>query len=263
MSNEKDWVKEIIEIMARLRAPNGCPWDLEQDHKSLKPYLIEESCEVLDAIDDNNMKDLKEELGDVLMNIVFHAQIAQENGFFNFQDVAQAISEKMVHRHPHVFDESCQLTSAEVLAQWEIIKAQEKTERESILDGIPRSFPGLLRAQKIQKKVAKVGFDWSDKTDVLKKVQEEFGELQEAIEQKNTANIEEEFGDLLFSMVNLARHLQLNADHSLNLANNKFSRRFKQLEKVCREKNLMLENLSLSEMDKIWDEVKAEEKRRK
>lgn len=258
MNETKDWVQEIVDIMAKLRAPDGCPWDQKQSHKSLKPYLIEESCEVLDAIDDNNMEELKEELGDVLMNIVFHAQLANEKKIFNFQDVAQSISEKMIRRHPHVFDENCDLTAEEVEAQWQKIKAEEKSHRESILEGIPRSMPALARSQKLQKRAAKVGFDWPDSTGVIAKVHEEFEELEEAVNLNDSTKIEEEFGDLLFSMVNLARHLKIDADHSLNMANNKFISRFTKVEKKCREKGLIIEEMSLEELDEIWDEVKAE-----
>lgn len=257
MSNSKDWVQEIVDIMAKLRAPDGCPWDQKQDHVSLKPYLIEESCEVLDAIDDGNMEELKEELGDVLMNIVFHAQLAAEKNIFTFQDVAQSISEKMIHRHPHVFDKTCELTAEEVEAQWQKIKAEEKSHRESILEGIPRSMPALARSQKLQKRASKVGFDWPEKSGVLAKVHEEFKELEEALESENQEHIEEEFGDILFSMVNLARHININADHALNSANNKFINRFSMLEKVCKERNLEINDMSLTELDQIWDEVKA------
>ena len=256
MSDKKDWVQEIVDIMARLRAPGGCPWDQKQDHKSLKPYLIEESCEVLDAIDDGNMEELKEELGDVLMNLVFHAQLADEKNIFNFQDVAQVISEKMIRRHPHVFDDTCDLTAEEVEAQWQKIKAEEKAHRESILEGIPRSMPALARSQKLQKRAAKVGFDWPDSSGVLAKVNEEWQELEEAVSQGNKENIEEEFGDLLFSMVNLARHLDINADHSLNSANNKFIDRFKAVEKICKAKGLKMADMSLESLDEIWDQVK-------
>lgn len=259
MSESKDWVQEIVDIMAKLRAPDGCPWDQKQDHISLKPYLIEESCEVLDAIDDNNMEELKEELGDVLMNIVFHAQLAREKNIFTFQDVAQSISEKMIRRHPHVFDENCDLTADEVEAQWQKIKAEEKSHRESILEGIPRSMPALARSQKLQKRAAKVGFDWPDSTGVLAKVREEYQELEEAVNSGNQDNIEEEFGDLLFSMVNLARHLNINADHSLNMSNNKFIRRFMAVEKVCKERGEIMDEMSLEDLDKIWDQIKAEE----
>ena len=259
MSESKDWVQEIVDIMAKLRAPDGCPWDQKQDHVSLKPFLIEESCEVLDAIDDNNMEELKEELGDVLMNIVFHAQLAKEKNIFNFQDVAQSISEKMIRRHPHVFDESCDLTADEVETQWQKIKAEEKSHRESILEGIPRSMPALARSQKLQKRAAKVGFDWPDSTGVLAKVREEFDELEEAVSSGNSKDIEEEFGDLLFSMVNLARHLNINADHSLNSSNNKFIRRFTSVEKSCKDQQKNIEEMSLEELDQIWDQVKAKE----
>jgi len=259
MSEAKDWVQEIVDIMAKLRAPDGCPWDQKQTHTSLKPYLIEESCEVLDAIDDNNMEELKEELGDVLMNIVFHAQLAQEKNLFNFQDVAQSISEKMIRRHPHVFDENCELTADEVETQWQKIKAEEKSHRESILEGIPRSMPALARSQKVQKRAAKVGFDWPDSSGALAKVREEFDELEEAVSSGNQDNIEEELGDLLFSMVNLARHLNINADHSLNSSNNKFIRRFMAVEKRCKELNLKIGEMSLTDLDKIWDQVKEKE----
>ena len=259
MSESKDWVQEIVNIMAKLRAPDGCPWDQKQDHVSLKPYLIEESCEVLDAIDDNNMEELKEELGDVLMNIVFHAQLAAEKNIFDFQDVAQSISEKMIRRHPHVFDENCDLTADEVEAQWQKIKAEEKSHRESILEGIPRSMPALARSQKLQKRAAKVGFDWPDSKGVLAKVHEEFNELEEAVASGQEQDIEEEFGDLLFSMVNLARHLNIDADHSLNMSNNKFIRRFMGVEKMCKAENLNMEEISLEDLDKFWDRVKAKE----
>lgn len=256
MNTEKDWVQEIVDIMAKLRAPDGCPWDQKQDHKTLKPYLIEESCEVLDAIDEEDMEHLKEELGDVLMNLVFHAQLASERGDFTFQDVARTISEKMVNRHPHVFDKTCELTAEEVEAQWQKIKAAEKSERESILEGIPRSLPSVARSQKLQKRAAKVGFDWPDSTGVIEKVKEEFHELEEALESGKQIDIEEEFGDLMFSMVNLARHLDLNADHALNQSNNKFINRFMQLEQICKSRGLIIDDMSLEELDEVWDEVK-------
>ncbi|MCH2209454.1 MAG: nucleoside triphosphate pyrophosphohydrolase [Lentisphaerales bacterium] len=256
MSKDKDWVQEIVDIMARLRAPDGCPWDQKQTHKSLKPYLIEESCEALDAIDDEDMELLEEELGDVLMNIVFHAQLATEKNQFTFQDVAKKISKKMIRRHPHVFDESCKLTPEEVEQQWDEIKKKEKSERESILEGIPRSLPALFRAQKLQKRAAKVGFDWPDTEGPLDKISEETEELKEAISKNSKEEIELEFGDLLFSMVNLARHLNIDADHALHLSNQKFIDRFQKLEKVCKSEEKELEKMTLEEMDDIWDQVK-------
>ena len=256
---DKDWVQEIVDIMARLRAPDGCPWDQKQTHKSLKPYLIEESCEVLDAIDDEDMNLLEEELGDVLMNLVFHAQLATEKQHFTFQDVAKNISEKMIRRHPHVFDESCKLTADEVETQWDEIKKKEKAERESILEGIPRSLPALFRAQKLQKRAAKVGFDWPDTEGPLDKISEETEELKEAIANNSKAEIEAEFGDLLFSMVNLARHLDIDADQALHVSNQKFIDRFQKLEKVCKTENKQLPNMTLEEMDEIWDQVKKQQ----
>ncbi|NQZ58090.1 MAG: nucleoside triphosphate pyrophosphohydrolase [Lentisphaeraceae bacterium] len=261
MSENKDWVQEIVNIMARLRAPDGCPWDQKQTHKTLKPYLIEESCEVIDAIDSGDMKHLEEELGDVLMNLVFHAQLASEKNIFTFQDVARNISEKMVHRHPHVFAEANNLTPEEVEAQWEKIKAEEKSERESILDGIPNSLPALMRAQKIQRKAAKVGFDWPDERGPREKISEEMAELEEAIASGDQEEVEKEFGDLLFSMVNLARHLNIDADHALNLTNRKFTERFKYVEKSCKEQDVEMKTAGLEKLDEFWDEAKALEKK--
>ena len=261
MSENKDWVQELGHIMAKLRAPDGCPWDQKQDHKSLKPYLIEESCEVLDAIDSGDMKHLEEELGDVLMNLVFHAQLATEKNQFTFQDVARTISEKMVHRHPHVFADETNLTPEEVEAQWEKIKAEEKAERESILDGIPNSLPALMRAQKVQRKAAKVGFDWPDDRGPREKIVEELAELEHAVQEGDKEEIEKEFGDLLFSMVNLARHLEIDADHALNLSNRKFTERFKHVEKSCRDQQIDMKSAGLEKLDEFWDEAKALEKR--
>ena len=260
MNQSKDWVKELEYIMERLRAPDGCPWDQEQDHVSLKPYLIEESCEVLDAIDENNMNLLKEELGDVLMNLVFHAQLAKEKNYFNFQDVARAISEKMVNRHPHVFGDSDAVTAEDVEKQWQEIKKKEKAERESVLDGIPKSLPPLQRAFKIQKKAAKTGFDWANLSGVLDKIKEEVNELEEAVQQKDKQHIQEELGDLIFSLVNYSRHLEIDAGDALNSTNNKFIRRFTRLEKICKKEGKDLAALSLQEMDEIWDRIKLSEK---
>ncbi|MCM8537399.1 MAG: nucleoside triphosphate pyrophosphohydrolase [Lentisphaeraceae bacterium] len=258
MSSDKDWVQELVGIMAKLRAPDGCPWDREQDHKSLKPYLIEEASEVLDAIDEEDMELLEEELGDVLMNVVFHAQLATEKDIFNFQDVAKNISEKMIRRHPHVFADSDASSSEDVERQWEEIKKQEKQERTSILDGIPRSMPGLMRAHKIQKKVAKVGFDWPNEEGPLDKIDEETTELKEALESGDQAHIKEEFGDLLFSLVNLARHLGFDANEALTESNDKFTNRFKKLEVHCKQESMNLDEMTLEEMDAVWDKVKKQ-----
>lgn len=256
MNDVKDWVTELVSIMARLRAPGGCSWDQKQNHTTLKPYLLEESCEAIDAIDENNMDLLQEELGDVLMNLVFHAQLASENDQFTFQDVARTISEKMVRRHPHVFDKTCELTAEEVEEQWERIKREEKAERTSVLDGIPKSLPSLMRAGKLQKKAAKVGFDWPDKQGPIEKVEEEFQELKEALNSGIQNDIDDEFGDLLFSMVNLGRHISVDADHALSMANRKFISRFQSVEKICSLRNLTMSEMSLDELDAIWDEVK-------
>ena len=250
----KDWLKELEEIMAALRAPNGCPWDKEQTHESLKPFMIEEASEVLDAIDENDLENLKEELGDVLMNIFLHAQIAKENDDFTIQDVAQVVSEKMIRRHPHVFADANADTPQAVEAQWATIKAEEKgNKKKSLFDGVSQSLPTLMRTQKVQKKASKVGFDWPDHNGPLGKVKEELAELEEAIDLNS--NIEEEFGDLLFSMVNLSRHLKISAEDSLKKATKKFTKRFHAVEELADQE---LSDLSLEEMDKLWEQVKGQ-----
>lgn len=256
----KDYLKELKSVMAALRTPgSGCPWDLEQTHQSLKPYLIEESSEVLDAIDNNDMQNLKEELGDVLMNIYFHAQLAEEAGEFTIEDVAQDISEKMIRRHPHVFAVNEGVESSEdVVVQWEEIKKQEKGDKHksSRLDGVTRSLPSLARAQKIQKKAAKCGFDWPSIEEPLAKLDEEIDEFKEAMRHSGQDHIEEEFGDMLFSMVNIARHKKINSEDAMRQATNKFAKRFQLVEELAEAKGLQLEDMSLEEMDLLWDEAK-------
>jgi len=253
----KDWLKELEIIMARLRAPNGCPWDREQSHESLKKYLMEECSEVLDAIDDGDMNELKDELGDLLMNIFFQAQIANENKHFNIQDVAQSISEKMIRRHPHVFADANAEHSEDVDKIWQEVKEKEKGKKDSILDGIPRHLPNLRKAQTIQKKAAKVGFDWNDWRGSFDKIQEELNELRVEIEAGDLKKAQEEFGDLMFSMANLARSLKFESDDSLALANKKFEHRFRGVEKAVKESRREWSSYSLEELDTIWDEVKS------
>lgn len=247
----------IVNVMDKLRGPDGCPWDKEQTHQSLKRYLIEETYEVIEAIEENNMYKLREELGDLLLQIVFHARLAKENDSFTINDVIAEITEKMIRRHPHVFRELNLKTAGEVKKTWEKIKQEEKkeSEQQSIID-VPRGLPALLRAEKIQSKVSKVGFDWPDIRGPREKVHEELHELQEAQEKGDKDNTFEEVGDVLFAVVNYARFLKVDPEEALTYTINKFVKRFRYIEKVAGEKNLSLENMSLQEMDKLWNEAK-------
>jgi MazG family protein len=253
-------IAQLIEIVAQLRGPGGCPWDREQTHASLRPGLIEEAYEVVEAINNADDANLREELGDLLLQSVFHAQIAAEEGRFQFEDVAREIAEKLIRRHPHVFGEDHCADSDAVLQRWDEIKRTEKgAAAESALDEIPGGLPALLRAQKVQKKAAKVGFDWTELTPVFAKVREELAEIEAELAAGDTARIEDEVGDLLFSAVNLARKLKLDAETALQGATAKFSARFRAVEALARERQLALDQLTLRELDAFWDEVKARE----
>lgn len=257
---------ELVVIMRRLLAPGGCPWDREQTHQSLKPYLIEEAYEVLDAIDSGSDEHLQEELGDVLLQVVFHAAIAERDERFTIDDVVRGISEKMVRRHPHIFGNVSAENSEQVLKNWEEIKRKEKREKReggSVLDGLPRSLPALIRARRIQEKVSRVGFDWSRAEEVLMKVEEELGELKEASQRNDRAAIEEELGDLLFSVANLARFVSLCPEDALRKTIDKFQRRFQYIESELPKRGKKLGEASLEEMDELWEEVKREEKEKK
>ena len=247
-----DRLKQIVE---RLRSPDGCPWDREQTHASLKPHIIEECYELIEAIDDQDDEGMQEELGDVLLQVVLHAQMASEEGRFDFDSVAEVISEKLIRRHPHVFGDSKLATSDAVLKQWDAIKRGEKTDRESALDGVPRGLPGLAKAQKMQSKAARAGFDWPDAVGPLEKVKEEIREIEQAGTGEKLA---EELGDLLFSVVNFARKSKLDAEELLQAANHKFSDRFRKMEALAASRGLNFSSLTLSEMDQLWNEVKAE-----
>lgn len=250
--------ERLIEIMARLRGPQGCPWDKEQDHKSLKPYLIEEAYEVLDAIDCEDDSKFAEELGDLLSQVVMHAQLASERGAFDMEAVSEGISRKLIERHPHVFGEKKEITSEEVLHNWEKIK-QEKAENDdySILQGVPGSLPALLKAFRIQEKVGRYGFDWDDKKDVMVKLREEISEFESAVEnEENSSRLQEEFGDILFALVNLGRHLNIRAEEALNKTNSKFIRRFKYIEDRLRRIGKKVSDSNLEEMDRFWEESK-------
>jgi len=246
--------------MERLRAENGCPWDRKQTHESLKPYLIEETYEVISAIDSGNDDELKEELGDLLLQIVFHAQIAKEDGRFDIDDVAKTIVEKLIRRHPHVFGDLKVSGSDEVLQNWEKIKKEEG--KESIFDGVPEGLTSLLKARRVQEKAKRVGFDWNNIEGTLDKVKEEFDELSEAIKFGKKEKISEEFGDLLFSLVNVSRFLDIDAEDSLRQTIEKFMKRFKSVEKIIKSKGGKdLKNYTINELDEIWEDVKRREKK--
>ena len=251
-------LEPVIDVMAKLRSPGGCVWDIEQTHESLRRNLVEEVYEVLEAIDFKNSKLLCEELGDLLLQIVFHARMAEETGAFSMQDVIDGITEKLIRRHPHVFGDITVRDAGEVVLNWEAIKQQEKaTERKSVLDGVPKDLPALMKAYKFQNKAAKVGFDWDNILFVWDKIREEIAELKEAIEKGNQEEIEEEFGDCLFSFVNLSRFLNIDAEIALNKTNSKFVRRFSFIEKSLKQKNKEWKNTSLEELDLLWDESKV------
>lgn len=251
---------QLLDVIALLRAPGGCPWDREQTHASLRGGLLEEAYEVVAAIDANDDANLREELGDLLLQVVFHAQIAREEGRFDFDAIARENAEKLVRRHPHVFgDDHCH-DSAAVLTRWEEIKRAEKgadPASASALDGLPRGLPALIHATKVQKKAAKVGFDWPDAAPVFEKVREELREVEQAVASGDARAIEGEVGDLLFAVVNLARKLRLDAEVALSAATEKFARRFRAVEALARERGLAMEGAPLAQLDALWDEVKA------
>ncbi|PTX55901.1 ATP diphosphatase [Litoreibacter ponti] len=254
----------LIEIMRRLRDPEtGCPWDVEQDFASIAPYTIEEAYEVADAIERRDWNELKGELGDLLLQTVYHTQMGTEAGHFDFAEVANAISDKMIARHPHVFgDESRDKSAEQQTADWEKIKAAERAGKDQggTLDGVAIGLPALLRALKLQKRAARVGFDWPSTDEVLDKIVEESRELVEARETLSQAEIEEEFGDLLFVMANLGRHLGLDPESALRAANAKFTRRFEQVEALLAARGKRPTDSDLAEMDALWDQAKAEER---
>lgn len=257
-------IERLLEIMRRLRDPNtGCPWDIEQDFDTIAPYTIEEAYEVADAIERRAWDELKGELGDLLFQSVFHAQMAAEAGHFTFQDVVRSMSDKMVARHPHVFgDESRDKSAEQQTVDWEAIKAAERAgkDQQGALEGVAVGLPALLRAYKLQKRAARVGFDWPDAGQVLAKIAEEAGELTEARDRLGPDQIEEEFGDLLFVLANLGRHLGVEPEAALRRANAKFIRRFEAVEARLAEIGKRPQDSDLAEMDALWDAVKAQEK---
>ena len=254
----------LIEIMARLRDPEtGCPWDVEQDFAAIAPYTIEEAYEVADAIERADWPELEGELGDLLLQTVYHTQMGSEAGLFDFASVANGVSDKMIARHPHVFgDESRDKSADQQTADWEKIKAAERAGKAQggTLDGVAIGLPALMRAVKLQKRAARVGFDWPSTDQVLDKIVEEAGEVVEARDTLSHAELSEEMGDLLFVMANLARHLKVDPEEALRAANHKFTRRFERIEAVLAERGKMPADSDLEEMDALWDQAKREEK---
>ena len=252
-------VRDLVEIVRILRQPGGCPWDREQDHHSIRRNLLEEAYEAAEAIDEDDPEHLREELGDVLLQVVFHARMEQEAGRFDLDAVADGICKKLIYRHPHVFGDVAVSGSGEVLQNWEELKRKEKHQETAAdsVDSVARSLPGLWRAEKIQKKARKAGFDWPDVSGALDKLSEEVEELRTAVAEGS--NIQEELGDLLFAAVNVSRFVQVDPEDALSGACDKFARRFRQVEQSAAERGKALEHMTLAEMDKLWDAVKEHE----
>ena len=259
MKKETDPFKKVIQVMAKLRSKEGCPWDMKQNHESLKPYLIEEVYEVIEAIELSDSELLKEELGDLFLQVIFHSQIASEAGKFDLKDVTDFLSKKLIDRHPHVFKKSKENTSESILQNWEINKRNQRNKKKdesSVLDGVPRSMPGLQQAERLQNKASRVGFDWQDTEGPKKKINEELKELEEAIKTKNKTAIKNELGDLLFSVVNLARKLGINPEETIKKSSAKFTDRFHYIETKLSEEDLSPEKVSIEKLEVLWKESK-------
>ena len=252
-------IYDLIRIMEHLRSEDGCPWDREQSHESIRSNVIEEAYEVADAIDSGSQEMLVEELGDLLLQVVFHARMDEEAGGFNFDDVCDGICKKLVYRHPHVFGDVNADTSDEVLKNWDALKKTEKKQESftDTLNSVPKAFPALMRSQKVQKRAARAGFDFDNKSDVYDKVAEEMVELSDADALADNKKVFEEYGDLLFSVVNLARFLNIDAEEALAASTDKFIARFEKVEKLANERNIDMPNTPITELDKLWDEVKG------
>jgi nucleoside triphosphate diphosphatase len=266
-------IQRLLDIMAALRAPKtGCPWDLEQTFRTIAPYTVEEAYEVADAIERGDLQDLKDELGDLLLQVVFHARMAEEGDSFDFGDVVEAITAKLIRRHPHVFGTAQNLSPDEVKGLWDRIKAAEKAEREharghegtmskaGLLAGVPRSLPALTRAEKLTRKAATVGFDWPEASQVIDKIHEELGEIEQAAASGTPERIQDEIGDLLFAAANLARHYRIDPETALRGANAKFERRFGAIERALAREGRSPEEASLDEMERLWTAAKAAER---
>ncbi len=269
-----EWFEKLVAVQARLRAPNGCPWDREQTHESLRTYLVEEAYEVLEALESGDDTKFAEEMGDLLLQIVFHSQIAREEGRFTVVEVIREIHDKMIRRHPHVFGESHAKDSAEVLRNWEQIKAEERRadgkwqnskdgggvpKQASLLDGVSRALPATLEGSQLTRKASRIGFDWEDASGVFEKMQEETEELKAALENRDQLRMEEELGDLLFAAVNLSRFLKIDPEIALKKANAKFTRRFRAMEGLARKSGGEFKDLPREQMEALWDAAKKSE----
>jgi MazG family protein len=266
-----EWFERLVALQTRLRAPNGCPWDREQTHATLRTYLIEEAYEVLDAMNSGDDAKFANEMGDLLLQVVFHSQIAREEGRFTVADVIREVHEKMVRRHPHVFGEKRAKDAAEVLRNWEQIKAQEREsggaakkeeERQSLLDGVPRGLPATMEGLQLTRKASRAGFDWESATGVFDKLREEIEELRHASEANDARKVEEEMGDLLFAAVNLARFLQVDPEIALKNANAKFTRRFREMERLAAQNGQAFTEVPRADKEKLWEVTKRTDRRR-
>ena len=246
-------IERLIDIVATLRGENGCQWDKEQTHKTLRPNMLEEAYEAVDAIDDNNIENLREELGDVLLQVVLHAQIAKDDGNFDIEDVAKELGDKLIHRHPHVFGNTEVHSTQEILDAWDRLKKEEKIHRKSILDGVSKSQSALMAAQKISKKVVKVGFEWDSIESLKKCIESEYKEFEEAAQSGEFERMEDEMGDIFFATVNLARWYKIDAEQALLRANKKFTKRFRKMEELAEKP---LEEYSYEEFDSLWKKAK-------
>ena len=263
MKSVEELFKELIDIIAKLRSEDGCPWDREQTHETLKIGIIEEAYEVIETIDQKDDEKLEEELGDLLMQVLLNAQIAKDDGKFGIAGVIQKINEKLIRRHPHVFGDLDVKDSDEIMKNWDRIKSEERANKDesSLFDSIPTSLPALIQARKVQSRASRVGFDWNKADDVLKKVEEEIEELKEGIDKADQPNIEEEMGDILFSIVNLSRFLNVEPEDALRKTTAKFIRRFKQMEAQIAQKGKKITDYDLAGLDKFWDSIKEDEQK--
>ena len=248
-------LEELIDVVAKLRAPDGCPWDREQTHNSLRPNMLEEAYEAVDAIDENNMAHLREELGDVLLQVLLHSQIASENGDFDIDSVAEELKDKLIHRHPHVFGNTSVKNADEVVTNWDKLKAEEKTDRKSAMDGLSKSQPALMLAQKISKRAVKTGFEWPDEQSLYECFYSEIEEFKQAQKEQNKVHMEEEYGDILFAAVNIARWNKIDAEQALIKANKKFEKRFRKMEELATKP---LTEYTFEEFDALWKQAKSE-----
>lgn len=253
MPEDLSTIESLIEVLRKLRGPGGCPWDKKQTHETMRENLLEECYEVLESIDEGDMQGLKVELGDLLMQVIFHAQIAEDNGDFDLGEVVKGINEKLIRRHPHVFGDTSVEDTKEVLANWEAIKKKERKKHESMLNGSPKSMPALSYSQDIQGRAANVGFDWEEDSGVLEKLTEEIAELNEAENEERKA---EEFGDVMFTLANIARRQGVDLESALRQANQRFYKRFNCMEDLCREKGLNFAKLSFDDKNILWEEAK-------